>query len=316
MDERRKFRDEITNKIETKLDGEGKYYSVIFKDEEAKFNFAVTPEDRGRLKAYMKTYFACADEALLEKMLDEANRGRYIVFKEYSDDGVNLKVIFLSPQAKYWDWLIDINGIENLFHVYNFSVGVPSPQPNSMYAVIQTEGAFFGVTQAVTLPVAFNWDYAKRTMWFQMPQKGELGKALAQMPPVRPGRDQPLDKLIDLSRTHPFFLQLDEGEYMVTDDEIKKYYEAAVVDLEKCPVKESSGHWTIQEDYPYLVVDYSLKTRVNVNALLPPSMRFMAGAVENVAQVISDEVSVKYLPLSMRNFRDFTQQWTKTGGPK
>ena len=121
MDERRKFRDEISNKIETKLDGEGKYFSVIFKDEQAKFNFAVTAEDRGRLKTYMKTYFACADEALLDKMVDEANRGRYIVFKEYSDDGVNLKAIFLSPQAKYWDWLIDINGIEKLFHVYNFS---------------------------------------------------------------------------------------------------------------------------------------------------------------------------------------------------
>jgi len=25
---------------------------------------------------------------------------------------------------------------------------------------------------------------------------------------------------------------------------------------------------------------------------------------------------VKYLPLSMKNFRDFTQEWTKTGGPK
>jgi len=34
--------------------------------------------------------------------------------------------------ARYWDWLIDYNGIEKMFHTYNFSVGLHRPDPDTM----------------------------------------------------------------------------------------------------------------------------------------------------------------------------------------
>jgi hypothetical protein len=315
--QRRKFRDQIKNKIETKLDKDGKYIAVIFKGEENKYDFKVTPEDRARLKAYAKNYFSCNDEALLDKFVDEMNKGRFVVYKEFQNDGANLKVIFLSPKAQYWDWLTDANGIENMFHTYNFSVGLDTGDRSRMNVIIQTEGSFFGVTQAVSLPVYFESDPKARTFSFRMPSQKQIIQAVGQMKALKPGRTKPEEKYLDACRTHPFFQQKDgSGNFAVSDEEIMKLYHSTVEDLEECPVKESSGHWKVQDDYPYLVVDYSLKTRVNVNAFIPPSMRFLSGTLEDVAQSISDEVSVKYLPLSMKNFRDFTQEWTKSGGPK
>lgn len=318
MSERRRFRDEIKNKTEIKLDADGKYYAVIFNSEKGKYNFSVTPADRDRLKAYLKSYFSCNNSALLDRMVNEMNSGQYVVYKEYSADGVNLKVVFLSPKAKYWDWLTDVNGIEKMFHVYNFSVGLGPNDPAGTYVILQTEGSFYGISQAVSLPLVFKANAATRNFEFRMPSQADIIKALARMAPVKPGRTKPEEKFLDACRTHPFFQQKDaSGQYVVTDAEIMKLYQNTIADVSNgCPVKESTGHWKVQDDYPYLVVDYSLKTRVNVGALLPKSMTFMSGAVTGVAQTISDEVSVKYLPLSMKNFRDFTQKWTKSGGPK
>ncbi len=315
--QRRKFRDQIKNKIEKKLDQDGKYIAVTFKGEEQKYDFKVTAPDRARLKAYAGKYFSCTDDALLDKVVDEMNTGRFVVYKEFHSDGVNLKVIFLSPKARYWDWLTDSNGIEKMFHTYNFSVGLDTGSRSDMNVIIQTEGSFFGITEAVTLPVYFESDPQARTFSFRMPSQKQIVLALAQMKPLKPGRAKPEEKFIDACRTHPYFQQTDkDGKFTVSDADILKLYHSTVEDLGECPVKESSGHWKIQEDYPYLVVDYSLKTAVNVNAFIPPSMRFLSGTLEDVAQSISDEVSVKYLPLSMKNFRDFTQEWTRTGGPK
>lgn len=319
LEQRRKFREEIKNKIETELDAKGNYYSVIFKGEEDKYDFEMSASDKERLKAYTAEYFSCDDPALLDRLMSELGRGRFIVFKEYQDDGVNLKVIFLVPQARYWEWLTDGNGIEKMFHVYNFSVGLYEPGSDSQDVMLQTEGSFFGISQAVTLPVHFVKDAAARTYTFGMPTQAEIIKAVKDMPPVVPGRDKPEEKFIDACRTHPYFQQKDgKGGYAVSDEDILDYYRTVVTDLdEECPVKESSGHWRVQEDYPFLVVDYSLKTRVNVEALIPRPLRigFITGTLDNVVQSISDEVSVKYLPLSMKNMRDFSQEWTRTGGP-
>jgi len=317
MQQRRKFRSEIKEKIEKKIDDEGRYLSVIFEDEKGEYDFEVCPEDRQRLKSYMKDYFGCHDESLLDKMVDEADKGHYIIYKDYKKDGVTLKVVFLSPKAKYWKWLTDIDHIEKMFHVYNYSVGIDPGKPKSSYVVVQTEGSFFGITQKVNVPVYFEWDYDKRTMEFYMPEQEDMIEAVRNMPPVKPGRTSPKEKFIDACRTHPYFQRMDGDEYVVSDDDIEDLYRETVTHMEEeCPVKASDGFWRIEEDYPYMVVTYSLKTRVNVDALIPRSMRFLAGQVEDLAQVITDAVSVEYLPLSMKNFRDHTQEWTKTGGPE
>lgn len=317
MSQRKQFREEIKNKVETKLDAKGNYLSVIFKSEENKYNFKVAPADRARLKAHLKTYFACNDDALLEKMLNELNRGRYIVYKEYQGDGVNLKTVFLSPKAQYWQWLTDGNGIEKLFHTYNFSVGLYAPDADSMFVVLQTEGTFYGITQAVNVPEFYRRNAANRTYTFRTATQAEMIAAVARMAPLKSGRVKPEEKFIDACRAHPYFQQKKGNDFLVSDQEILELYQEVVTKKDaECPVKESNGYWQIFEDYPYLVVDFSLKSRVNIQALLPPSLKFISGSVDEVAQSISDEVSVKYIPLSMRNFRDFTQEWTKTGGPK
>jgi len=315
--QRREFREQIKNKIEYELDKEGLYSAVIFESEKDSYDFEMAAGDRARLKKYMSSYFETDDDELLEKMADELNKGRYVIYKDYQDDGVDLKVVFLSPRAKYWEWLTDGNGIEKMFHVYNFSVGLYEAGRDE-YVILQTEGTFFGISQQVTLPVLFTQDPETRTFAFHMPTQDEIIQAVEKMEPIEPGRTAPEQKFTDACRQHPFFRQKDEdGDYVVTDKEIKRYYKTTVTQLDsECPVKESTGHWTVQEDYPYLVVDYSLKTRVNIDAFIPKALRFLSGALEDIAQMISDEVSVKYLPLSMKNFRDKTQEWTRRGGPE
>ncbi len=317
IEQRRKFRDEIKNKSEKKLDDKGDYLSVIFDKEKGKYDFKVTDADRARLKEYSKSFFGISDEAMLDKMIDEVNQGSYVIYKEYQTDGVQLKVLFLSPQAKYWDWLTDANGIENLFHTYNYSIGLYNEGDEKMYTVLQTEGSFFGITQAVNVPLVFWKDDAKRTFTCRMPTEKEMQDALARLKPVKEGRDKSDEKFIDACRLHPYFQTKDsKGNYEVSDEDILKIYNEVVANMaEECPVKQTDANWNIQEDYPYLVVDYTLKSRVNVAAFIPSSMSFLSGAVEKFAQTVSDEVSVKYLPLSMKNFRDLTQEWTKTGGP-
>ncbi|HUT54909.1 MAG TPA: hypothetical protein VM658_16070 [bacterium] len=100
LEQKRGFREEVNNKVEKKLDPDGNYLSVIFTDEQGKYNFGVTPDDRRRLKGHVREYFSCDDEALLEKIIGELDTGHYVLYKQYGDDGVNAKVIFLSPRAQ------------------------------------------------------------------------------------------------------------------------------------------------------------------------------------------------------------------------
>jgi hypothetical protein len=136
---------------------------------------------------------------------------------------------------------------------------------------------------------------------------------MEKMRPVVPGREKPEEKFIDACRTHPYFQQKDDnGEFLSSDKELLEIYAEVVTDKDKkCAVKESRSRWRIHEDYPYLVADYSLKTTVNIDAVVPRPLRFVRGIV----QILLNEVSVKYIPLSMKNFRGYTQEWTKTGGP-
>jgi len=317
LQQRRDFREKIEDKRETALDDKELYWSVTFKGEKD-YNFKMDEELRQRLVSYTSEYFNTDNQKLLGKMADKMQEGRYIIYKDYQEDGVNLKTLFLSPEAKYWEWLTDGDGIEQMFHVYNFSVGLGGPDRNTEYVIIQTEGSFWGITQQVTLPVKFIADANERTYSFHMPTQKEITDWVEKMPALKTGRTSPEEKYIDYCREHPFFqMKDDDGNYEIEDDQIIEYYETTVTDLdEECPVKEMSGHWRIQEGLPWLLVDYSLKTRVNMDAFIPRSLRFMSGALENVAQKISDEVSVKYLPLSMKNFRDHTQEWTRTGVPE
>jgi hypothetical protein len=201
-----------------------------------------------------------------------------------------------------------------MFYSFNFSVGLYAPDKDRQYVVIQSEGTFLGVTKAVNQPLICRANSAEKSFTCNMPTQAEMISAMEKMPPVQPGRTKPEEKFIDACRTHPYFKQKKKnGEFEVRDKNILKIYDEVVRDMNrKCAVKETMSRWRIHEDYPYLVADYSLKTRVNIEAIVPPSLRFVKGIV----QIILNAVSVQYVPLSMKNFRDLTQKWTKTGVPQ
>lgn len=311
--QREKFRQEINFKKETKLDASGHYLSVLFNADLDQYHFQVSPADRDRLSAYLGKFFGTADQALLQKMVDELDTGHILVYKDYQPDGVNLKTLFLSPKVKYWEPLTDIAGIEKMFHVYNFSVGFGPNDPQFTCVLLQTQGTFFGITEAVTLPECYWQDPAAHRLNFREATQDEITRIVQQAAPLKPERTDLEQKFIDYCRAHPMFQEKNSnGEPVISDQEIKKMLHDIVLDKdEKCDVKESSGHWAIQEDYPYLVVEFTLMSRVNIDAFVPPAFRFLKSTVQKAAQAISDEVSAKYVTLSMKNFRDLTQEWSK-----
>jgi len=313
--QREKFRQEINFKKETKLDPSGHYLSVLFDGDVNKYHFQVSQADRDRLAAYLGKFFGATDPGLLQKMVDELDSGHILVYKEYLQDGVNLKTIFLSPKVKYWEYLTDINGIEKLFHTYNFSVGFGPNDPKFTCVLLQTQGTFFGINEAVTLPECYWQDPAAHRMSFREATQDEITQIVQKAAPLKPERADLDLKFIDYCRAHPMFQEKGaNGETVISDQEIKKMLHDIVLNKnEKCDVKESSGHWGIQEDYPYLVVEFTLMSRVNIDAFIPPAFRFLKSTVEKAAQMISDEVSAKYITLSMKNFRDLTQEWGKPG---
>ena len=133
IQQKRKSREEVKNKIEKKLDRDGKYLSVIFK-EEGKYKFGITPGDRARLKAHARDYLSCNDDTLLEKILDELDTGHYALYKEFSETGTNVKVTFISPKAEYWTYLNNVDGIEKMFDRIQGSASVLLLTREGIYA--------------------------------------------------------------------------------------------------------------------------------------------------------------------------------------
>jgi len=311
-DQRDKFREEINLKVEEPIAGSKLYSSVTFKNEKA-WDFKITPDQAGKIKAQLQSYFNLNDQKMLEQMAAEMNQGRFIVFKEFSSeaDGVNLKCAFLSPKVPYWDALTDINDIERLFYVYNFSVAFGKKSQTETYVVLQTQGKFMGFTKAVTLPLIFNADYPNRVLSWKMPTQKELLEVADKIP----GKGTVQDRFIALARAHQWFQDKDDqGNYGVSDQELQKILDQAILNKDKkCDVYQCAGKWKIDETISddYYLVTYSLLSVVNIQAFIPPNIPLVGAMFKKIAQSVSDEVSAKYLPLSMKNFRDHTVKWAK-----
>jgi len=314
--QREKFRSEINLKIEEPLDKSGLYHSVTFKNEK-QWDFKTSPEQAQIISQRIGDYFNLKDEALLNKMVSDMNQGRFIVFKEFDPEaeGVNLKCAFLSPKVPYWEYLTDIDGIEKLFYVYNFSVAFGKKSPTETYVILQTQGKFMGFTKAVTVPVIFNADEPNRVLSFKMPAQQEIIEVVNQLSALNPERASLEERFIDLCRAHPWFQEKDsKGNYLVSDKEILAILDQAILNKDKkCDVYESIGRWKAEEDISdqYYLMTYSLRSVVNIQAFIPPNIPLLGSAFKKIAQAVSDEVSAKYLPLSMKNFRDLTVEWAK-----
>jgi len=315
-EQRAGFRQEINLKAEEPMDKEGLFHSVTFKNEK-EWNFQVSPEEREELKAKIKNFFDLKKTELLDPMVNEMSKGRFIVYKEYSpeSEGVNLKCAFLSPKVPYWKYLTDIAGIEKLFYVYNFSVELGKKSPDDTYVLLQTQGRYMGFRKAVTLPLLFHADQPSRTLSFSEAGQKEITDVVESLPVRNPGRTSLNDRFLDLCRSYAWFQDKDAaGKYLVSDIQILELLDQAIIDKDKkCDVYASDGGWKIDENLSdnYLFVTYTLKTAVNLRAFIPPNIPLLGPMFKRIAQSISGEVSAKYLPLSMKNFRDLTGQWAK-----
>jgi len=314
-DQRVKFREEINLKIEEPLTKNGLFSSVGFKNDKA-WEFGVAPGESLKIKAIASDYFGTRDEKLLEQMVGDMNKGRFIVFKEYNkdSDGVNLKCVFLSPKVPYWEALTDIAGIEKLFYVYNFSLPLGGKGPDENWVLLQTEGKYLGFSKSVNVPVHFTEDQPNRILYFKISTQQDAIE-MANKLPSKPGRTSLQDRFIDLCRQNAWFKEKDaSGKYVVSDKDILELLEKNILHKDaKCDVYASDGRWRIEENVSakYLVVTYSLKTQVNIQAFIPPNIPLLGSMFKKIAQQVSDEVSAKYMPLSMKNFRDHTVEWAK-----
>ncbi|MCX5868930.1 MAG: hypothetical protein NT009_15870 [Proteobacteria bacterium] len=303
---REEFRKKIETKQEKPIEGTKEAAAVYFPEDAGKFNFTVNPGETGKLKGLIQNYFQVKDDQVLSQAVSHLGKGAIVIGKRYSQvkDGVVLKAIFLMPPYPYWERLANVDGIEDTFAVYNTSVDFYA-EGVTHFCYLQIEGTFFGITSAIDLPVLFTPYPKTREFSFHMPTQAELDRAAKNLKPVNPGRTQPLEIFTDLVRRHPLFSEQDKkGRFRVSDKNILKIHRN-VFNLNECQVKVTEGTWKIFEDYSgFYVVEYLLRSVVNVDAFVP-KIPLIRGAVEKVAQSISDEVSVKYFPLSMKNLRDW-----------
>jgi hypothetical protein len=303
---REEFRKKIETKQEKPIEGTKEALAVYFPEDAGKFNFPVKPEETGRLKGLIQDYFQVQGDQVLTQAVSHLEKGAIVIGKRYSQakDGVVMKAIFLMPSYHYWERLTNVDGIEDTFAVYNTSVDFYA-EGVTHFCHLQIEGTFFGITSAIDLPVLFAAFPKTREFSFHMPTQAELDRAAKNMKPVSPGRALSQEIFIDLARKHPLFSEQDKkGKFRVSDKNMLKIYRN-VFDLNECQVKVTEGGWKIFEDFSgFYVVEYLLRSVVNVDAFVP-HIPLVRGAVEKVAQSISDEVSVKYFPLSMKNLRDW-----------
>ncbi|MDD5223833.1 MAG: hypothetical protein PHE84_07565 [bacterium] len=303
---REEFRKKIETKQEKPIEGTKEAMAVYFPDDAGKFNFTVNPGEAGKLKGLIQDYFQIQGDQTLSQAISHLGKGAIIIEKRYSQakDGVVMKAIFLMPAYHYWERLTNVDGIEDTFAVYNTSVDFYA-EGVTHFCYLQIEGTFFGITSAIDLPVLFAAFPKTREFSFHMPTQVELDRAAKNLKPVSPGRTQSREIFMDLARKHPLFSEQDKkGRFRVSDKDLLKIY-GNVFDLNECQVKVTEGTWKIFENYSgFYVVEYLLHSVVNVDAFVP-HIPLVRGAVEKVAQSISDEVSVKYFPLSMKNLRDW-----------
>lgn len=305
-EQRKEFRKKIDTKEETPIEGAKDVSVVYFAEDKGRFTFSVQPGEVARVKEILVDYYEQDEDAVLERFIDQLKSGGLLLGKEYSEkrDSVLIKSAFLMPPYPYWDRLTNVDGIENTFAVYNTSVEF-FVEENRHYCYLQTEGTFFKVTRALNVPVIYFLEAEKREMNYRMPTQEELDRAAAGMQPVNPERTEPEQKFIDHCRRHPLFSEKDLKErYLIREKEIRKIY-PQIFDLKECEVKVTEGGWKVYEGFSgFHLVTFTLKSVVNIEAFVP-KIPLVRNLVEKFAQTVSDEVSVKYLPLSMKNLRDW-----------
>lgn len=287
---------------------------AAFKSEKGKFNFEVDEAERQRLHPLMAKFYENDDAKLLDRMVDAMTAGKIAVYEtnhetEDGDQGVLYKAAFLMPPVAVIPYLRDKNLLDVIFDVYVSAVSFLD-QGNTSFVLLQPEGTMMGFTSTAIVPVMFINPPGDDRIRFRRASQQDIKTAIAVSPVVIPGRAKPEEKFIDHMRSDwPYNVKDpdDPSSYEVEDEDLVDLLKDTLYDIdEECPVKQIGGGWDFYFDGfdDFVYVEYTLSSAVNVDALFPgiPGLQFI---VKKIAQSVSDEAALKYLPVSMKNIRDF-----------
>jgi hypothetical protein len=307
--QRKKLREIIDDKLDRDIDGIDSIKAVYFKKDLDRFSFNIKKEERKRIGEVLGHLFGVPADKKPEGMLNRLADGGILVAKQYkgSKQGIKLFSAFLIPKIRYWHILTDIEGIEKHFHIYNAAIALGSIEKGRMvYCCLQTEGTFWGFTRTVNLPMKFIIDRETRSVSYVLPSQEEMVRIVDRLAPTKVGRSSPMEKFMDRCRSEPLFAEKQKrGLYRISNRTLRKIYHEVVDEKSKrCEVKITDGCWRVYEEFSgFCLVTYYLRSMVNVAAFVP-NIPFISDLVEKFAQHVSDKASLKYLPLSMMNFRD------------
>jgi hypothetical protein len=309
--QRRAFREEIENKQETPLFGTEKYYAVTFPGDAERWRFEINDLEREELKKLLGSYFEMDDLQKVEQMITLMQDGLFLVYKdeEYKGELLLFKTAFLiPPNPSYWPVLTDIDGIEKYFHVYNTSVALGENHVGQTYAFLQTEGSLYGFRHAINVIILYNEVEGPqfKRLEFKSPSVSEK-EALMQI--LSKKGDASADQtIIHLFRKHPLFKEQDQkGEFMITDEDILEMFKNAARVLPSSGDRIAHpGCWEVREDFQkFYYVTFTIPTEADLAQVGIEVPQWIGGLVQRVVHAVACEVSAKYLPLSMKNFRDF-----------
>jgi len=304
------FRQEIEKKKSFSIGGMENIKAILYDSDKGRFSFSVSQEEKSALIARLKDIFKVKEERYLEKMVAGLREGKIIVAREYRKGsakftGAQMRTCLLIPPVPCFNRIATIERAEQTFAVYNASISFDDENDNTDIGFFQPEGKFFGFTKAVNVPMKIMRKPDERIANYIMPTQEEMNTALAGIKPLSAQRTGLAEIFIDTARTHPYFEERNEdGSYRIDDEQILKILKILSNMPELAEVKDTQARWTVYEEFQnFYLVEYYLSSLVNIDAVFPdiPFLKSIAG---NIAQAVSDEVSWKYLSLSMKNLRD------------
>ena len=304
------FRQEIEKKKSFPIGGLENIKAILYDSDKGRFSFSVSQEEKSALMARLKEIFNIKEERYLEKIISSLSEGKIVVAREYRKGsaqfkGAQMHTCLLVPPIPCYERIATIERAEKTFAVYNASIAFDDENDNTAIGFFQPEGSFFGFTKAVNVPMKILRKPDERIANYIMPTQEEMNADLANMKPLSAQRTAPAEIFIDTLRTHPYFEEKKEdGSYRIDDEQILKILKILSNMSELAEVKDTQARWTVYEGFQnFYLVEYYLSSLVNIDAVFP-DIPFLKSIVGNIAQAVSDEVSWKYLSLSMKNLRD------------
>ena len=307
---RQRLRKQINNSRETNIRGVKGLSTVLFYEDKGRFRFSATACEEKRLLEQLKKHLEIENAGVLQRTIERMQEGQILIYRSYSSkqNQATFKAAFLAPPLPYHDYILNLHGIEDVFHAYNACVVLESKvEATGNVVYMQTEGSMFGVTRQINFPLLFALNKEIKSHSVVEPHQEVVIGAIEDLPPRSPDRDSIQEKFIDYCRLRPYFAEKKEnGAYAVSDEEILTILDEIALNKEQeCEMRFIQGEFRVHYLYEHFVlVTYFFYSEINLEKLLPdiPIVKTLGG---RIIRMLADEASGKYIPLSMKNLRDF-----------